>query len=256
MPAHKEIEVDRISYPLVHVPGGPFRMGTVPTEFRKTDDEEPQREVILDAYYIGKYFVTGAQYTQFTKETKHHQFHFHRDPRFNAPDCPVVGVNWHDVQKFLTWLNKKTGESFRLPTEAEWEKAARGNDGREYPWGNEWDSAKANTSESRLKRLTPVNNYPQGRSPYGCFDMAGNAYDWCNDWFHPETYRHSPRTNPQGAITGRRKTVRGGSWVARGQFASRCSNRAAYEPIQAPHNVSFRIATSANCVEKNLNPQI
>jgi len=228
----------------VCVPEGPFLMGTIPTELRKTDHEEPQREVTLDAYYIGKYFVTNAQYTQFTEAAEHHLPSFHADFRFNGSNCPVVGVSWHAVQAFLEWLNEITDESFRLPTEAEWEKAARGRDGREYPWGDEWDASKANTSESRFKHLTPVGNYSHGVSPYGCYDMGGNAYDWCNDWFHPQTYQYSPAVKPQGAIDGRRKVVRGGSWVARGQVAARCANRAAYEPIQTPHNVSFRIVKS------------
>ena len=245
MSGNTERIIEQIDSPMVEVPEGPFLMGTIPTGLRKTDHEEPQREVVLDAFYIGKYLVTNAQYSQFVEATGHSHPQFHADSRFNAPDYPVVGVTWYDTQAFLAWLEELAGESYRLPTEAEWEKGARGTDGRHYPWGDEWESSKANTSESRFKRLTPVGSYLEGVSVYGCYDVAGNVYEWCSDWFHAETYKHAPATNPQGAMHGRRKVIRGGSWVARGEFAARCANRAAYEPIQAVHNVGFRIVKSA-----------
>ena len=237
-----EMTIETINYPTIAVPEGPFLMGTIPTELRKTDHEEPQREVNLDAYYIGKYLVTNAQYAQFVETTGCVPPRFHTDPRFNSPNFPVVGVTWHDAQAFLEWLNDLAGEWYRLLTEAEWEKAARGADGREYPWGNEWDASKANSSESRLKQLTPVGSYPDGVSPYGCYDMAGNTYEWCADWFHPQTYQYSPTRNPQGPVDGRRKVIRGGSWIAQGKFATRCANRAACEPIESLHNLGIRIA--------------
>ncbi len=231
-----------LNYPLIHIPAGEFTMGTLPTGLRKTDSEEPQRTVRLKAYAIGAYHVTNAQYTKFVDDAGYNSPQFCSDERFNGADMPIVGVSWYDAMNFLEWLGVRTGERYRLPTEAEWEKAARGTDGREYPWGNTWKPGKANTSEARLKRLVPVRTYPEGISPYGCHDMAGNAYCWCSDWFHAGTYRYAPSDNPQGAIEGRRKVIRGGSWVARGEFAARCANRAAYEPIRAVHNVSFRIA--------------
>ncbi|MCZ6676090.1 MAG: SUMF1/EgtB/PvdO family nonheme iron enzyme [Candidatus Poribacteria bacterium] len=248
MPSPREIMIEPLNYPLVYVPEGPFIMGTLPTGLRKTDHEEPQREVTLDAYHIGKYLVTNAQYAQFVEATGYYPPRFHTDSRFNAPDCPVVGVSWHDAQAFLDWLNGLRNTAYRLLTEAEWEKAARGVDGREYPWGNEWAPAKANTSESRLKRLTPIGSYPDGISPCGCYDMAGNVYEWCVDWFHPQTYRYAPAQNPQGPVEGRRKVVRGGAWVGRGEFAARCANRAAYEPIEAPHCVGIRIVSSEDAM--------
>ena len=220
-------------------------MGTIPTPFRKTDHEEPQREVTLDAFHIGKLPLTNAQYSQFLEATEQNPPHFHTDSRFNASDGPVVGVSWHDAVEFLMWINERSGNSYRLPTEAEWEKASRGTDGRIYPWGNEWDVSKGNFGELRLKRTTPVGSYPTGVSPYGCLDMGGNVYEWCHDWFHPETYKYSPAVNPGGASDGRRKVIRGGSWVPRGEFAARCANRAAYDPTVRVHNVGFRIAISA-----------
>lgn len=236
------MHINTLNYTLVHIPAGPFTMGTYPTGMRKTDPEEPQRSVTIDAYAIGIYHVTNAQYAMFVKETGYHQPSVWGDDRFNGIDYPVVGVSWNDVNMFLDWINNATGETYRLPTEAEWEKAARGTDGREYPWGNTWDASKTNTSESQLKKLTPVGSFPDGISPFGCYDMAGNAYDWCSDWFHIDTYKYSPMENPMGAVDGRRKVIRGGSWQPRGEFAARCANRAAHEPISGSHNIGFRIA--------------
>ncbi len=236
------MHIEHLNYALVQIPAGPFTMGTYPTGMRKTDPEEPQRSVTLDAYAIGIYHVTNVQYAHFVKATGYRQPLYWADERFNGKDFPVVGVSWSDATNFLEWLSGVTGETYRLPTEAEWEKAARGTDGREYPWGNVWEASRANTSESQLKKLTPVGSYPEGISPFGCHDMAGNAYDWCSDWFHAETYKYSPADNPMGAVEGRRKVIRGGSWLPRGEFAARCANRAAYEPIRAVHNVGFRIA--------------
>lgn len=234
--------IEALNYPLSQIPAGAFTMGTIPTGLRKTDPEEPQRSVTLDAYAIGMYQVTNVQYAQFVDEMGHPQPPFWTDERFSAPNFPVVGVSWYDAVNFLEWLRGLTDEAYRLPTEAEWEKAARGTDGREYPWGNTWDASKANTSEGQSKQLMPVGSYPAGISSYGCYNMAGNAYDWCSDWFHAETYQYSPSDNPQGAVEGRRKVIRGGSWRTRGEFAARCANRAAYEPIRAVHGVGFRIA--------------
>lgn len=236
------MQIKKLKYTLVHIPAGPFTMGTYPTGLRKTDSEEPQRSVTLDAYAIGIYHVTNSQYAQFVEGTGYQQPLYWSDDRFNDESCPIVGVNWDDAINFLEWLNDLTGEAYRLPTEAEWEKAARGTDGREYPWGNVWDASKTNTSESQLKQLMPVGSYPEGISPFGCYDMAGNVYDWCSDWFHAETYKYAPSDNPMGAVDGRRKVIRGGSWQPRGEYAARCANRAAAEPTRANHNVGFRIA--------------
>lgn len=239
---NRDMKIEILNYPMVEIPTGPFTMGTYPTGLRKTDPEEPQRSVTLDAYAIGIYQITNTQYAQFIKGTEYRQPIYWTDDRFNNKDHPVVGVSWYDTQLFLEWLNELSGQTYRLPTEAEWEKAARGTDGREYPWGNNWDANIANTSEAGNKMLKPVGSYPDGISPFGCYDMAGNAYDWCSDWFHIETYKYAPAENPMGAVEGRRKVIRGGSWQPRGEYAARCANRAAKEPANASHNISFRIA--------------
>ncbi|MDE0503177.1 MAG: SUMF1/EgtB/PvdO family nonheme iron enzyme, partial [Candidatus Poribacteria bacterium] len=186
MSQSEAVTIDEIGYPLVYVPAGSFLMGTVPTPYRKTDHEEPQREVTLDAFYIGMLPLSNAQYWRFLAAKGHNLPRFHDSPRFNAPDCPVVGVSWYDALELLKWINELCDNYFRLPTEAEWEKAARGTDGRIYPWGDVWGVSNGNFGEVRLKRTTPVGSYPSGASPYGCLDMGGNVYEWCTDWFHPE----------------------------------------------------------------------
>lgn len=160
----------------VLIPGGPFVMGSDVDE----EDERPQRTVNVADFRIGKYPVTNAEYAHFLAE---HPVHpeprragwFLRQPPPGKADHPVVGVSWHDAVAYCTWLCTKTARRYRLPTEAEWEKAARGVDGRRYPWGNEWQDGAANIGGSDT---TPVSQYDAGVSPDGCFDLLGNVQEW------------------------------------------------------------------------------
>jgi len=193
--------------PMVLVPAGEFTMGSN----EGPDHEKPEHRVYLDAYSMDLYEVTIGQYEQFLEETS-----FDPPPSWTTmaepvyENHPVVNVDWKDANNYCKWAGK------RLPTEAEWEKAARGTDGRIYPWGNDppnpqranYGKAKWNNHEA----LVPVGKLQDGKSPYGIYDLAGNVWEWVSDWYDPNYYATSPSRNPQGPETGKYKVLRGGSW--------------------------------------------
>ena len=189
----------------------------------------PPHTVYLDAFEIDVHEVTNAQYGRFVNSPGRAPPAFLTDPRLTRPENPVVGVSWHDAVAFCAWAGK------RLPTEAEWEKAARGVDRYEYPWGNGWDPSKLRSSDGVSGRdlenfgawsnwidginassSTPgpaaVGSHPEGASPYGVMDMAGNVWEWVADWFDAGYYQVSPERNPTGPKTGQRRVLRGGAW--------------------------------------------
>jgi len=197
---------------MVVIPAGPYVRGSAPGEGRL--DEQPPRKIFLDAFSIDKYEVTNARYTEFLKETLH-------KPPMNVygekplaeeegiANLPVVQVTWHDAVDYCFWAGK------RLPTEAEWEKAARGNDRRLFPWGDSPpDPQKANFDKNWMDKQTlmAVTALPAGQSPFGLFHMAGNVREWVQDWYDQEYYSVGPEKNPKGPETGILKVVRGGSW--------------------------------------------
>jgi formylglycine-generating enzyme required for sulfatase activity len=197
---------------MVFIPAGAFPMGSAEGEV----DERPVHQVYLDDYYIYKTPVTVAQYRKFCTATGQEM---PKAPSWGWQDThPVVNVTWHDAQAYAAWAR------VRLPTEAQWEKAARGDDGRTYPWGATWDAAKCNSSESNRKQTTPVGSFPAGASPYGVLDMAGNVWNWCADWYDGAYYQTSPARNPTGPTTGTYRVLRGGSWN-NDEYYTRSANR-------------------------------
>ena len=199
--------------PMITIPAGAFLMGTPEGQGRA--DEWPQRSVYLDAFMIDQVEVTNERYMRFVKATGHRT---PPNPYGTGPlqsiqgieHLPVVQMTWYDAKTYCGWAGK------RLPTEAEWEKAARGTDGRLYRWGNDPPTAKrANFDREWVeeKTLHPVGSVPGGDSPYGVKDMAGNAREWVSDWYDAEYYRHAPDRNPQGPDKkGVVRSIRGGSW--------------------------------------------
>ena len=226
---------------MVYVPAGEFLMGTSDADIEyykqifplrritRFDNERPQRTVFLDAFYIDKYEVTNKQYKQFLTETGYIPKHYLDYEPYNTPNFPATVLEWEDAVAYANWAGK------RLPTEAEWEKAARGTDGRIWPWGNEWDGTKLSGNDGTgrkdgYKETAPVGQFPQGASPYGAHDMAGNLWEWVSDWYDPDYYRTSPPTvNPKGPDTGDGHVLKGGGWAENLDF-TRCANRLGGNP--------------------------
>jgi formylglycine-generating enzyme required for sulfatase activity len=208
---------------MILIPAGPFIMGS-----EEYGPETPQRMVTLDAYYIDKYPVTNAEYKRFIDATGYRTPQGWQGNQYpeSELDYPVQMVNWHDAQAYAAWAGK------RLPTEAEWEKAARGTDGRRWPWGNEFDEARAATWETAViygTQTTPVTAHPEGASPYGVCEVAGQSEEWVEDWFdaHPGSTYHS-------MSYGRHfKVLKGGSWIFT-QSHARCAYRCFERPDAGP----------------------
>jgi len=197
------------------------------------EDETPQQEAFINAYNIDIYPVTNAAYKEFVDATGHELPRKREEGTFpeGMGDHPVVWVNWYDAQAYAEWAGK------RLPTELEWERAARGSDGRTYPWGESFDAAKGNSRETGVKGTSPVGDYPEGVSPSGAFDMAGNVWEWTVDWY--EAYRGS--LYELGRYGEQYKVLRGGSWFD-GSDLVRTATRKSFDPNQGFSTIGFRCA--------------
>jgi formylglycine-generating enzyme required for sulfatase activity/uncharacterized caspase-like protein len=225
--------------PMVLIPSGEFVMGS-----SATSDERPAHRVDLDAYYIDTFEVTISRYAKFLEAVTTQQAP-HQWNTVNLTedgDRPIIGVNWSDADSYCRWTEK------RLPTEAEWEKAARGTDGRKYPWGDEDPREDmANFSHccgwSGFGLLAAVGTYKAGKSPYGVFDLAGNVWEWVADWYDPYYYKTSPNRSPTGPSSGRDKVMRGGSWSNRASDL-RASIRDKVSPTYRNYSIGFRCAAS------------
>ncbi len=233
---------------MVYVPAGEFIMGSDKGEV----NEQPVHTVYLDAFYMDKTEVTNAQYQRCVEagacRTPTCDW---GEPTYgdaSKADHPVVCVNWNDAQAYCAWAGK------RLPTEAEWEKAARGTDGRTYPWGNTFDGSRLNFCDRNCEfdwkdsdaddgyaQTAPVGSYPQGASPHGALDMAGNVWEWEADWYDAGYYSQSPGRNPPGPDSGQYRVLRGGSWHDGGGFG-RGAARNGGNPGDRGNYAGFRCA--------------
>jgi len=218
---------------MVYVPEGEFIMGSKHGD----PDEQPQHKVFLAGFYIDKYEVSNLEYKKFLEATGRRAPNFWTDPDLSADDQPVVGVTWEDARAYCEWAGK------RLPTEAEWEKAARGIDGRVYPWGNEFSPQKANAygKADGFQYTAPVTAFAAGASPFGALNMAGNVAEWCADYYDSEYYSRSPTRNPSGPAEGLYRVIRGGAWDDAPEKL-RASNRYADRPSYSAYNLGFRCA--------------
>lgn len=196
------IELDMIS-----VPAGEFLMGcnTGPA------NERPVHRVFVDAFAIGRFAITNGLYQAFVESADHQPSASWNDPRFSHPDQPVSSVSWFDATDYCAWLSKATGKHYRLPTEAEWERAARGGlEGKLYTWGDEPPRDQPNYSELWLNGPERVGQRPP--NAFGLHDISENVHEWCSDWYDEHYYLTSPSRNPAGPETGTRRASRGGSW--------------------------------------------
>jgi formylglycine-generating enzyme required for sulfatase activity len=231
---------------MVFVPAGPFPMG----RDDGPEDERPARTVHVDAFSIDRTEVTNAQYKALCDSTRHlypnnpaWDIHYFVD----KPDSPVINITWEQAKSYCEWAGKQ------LPTEAQWEKAARGAEGRIYPWGNEYIAGRANMASPAAAgpdssapdgdayyRAAPVGSFPEGASPYGALDMAGNVWEWCADWFDHTYYPVAPAKNPTGPAEPKPwRSVRGGGFSSPPSDAV-ASNRSKHKPDGIIHHLGCR----------------
>ncbi len=219
---------------LVEIPGGPFTMG----RDGGSDDEGPAHEVDLPTFYIEIFEVTNAQFAAFVADTSYvtdaeqgggSGWRAYAEGKDNHP---VVKISWNDAKAYCEWAER------RLPTEAEWEKAARGSEGLLYPWGNEWDPARANVKEAGYRGTTSVGTFADGASPYGLFDMGGNVWEWTADWYQP----YPGNTVPDPFYGEEFRVLRGGGWFDEPDQVL-ATNRSSTSPTAANDDIGFRCAS-------------
>jgi len=192
---------------MVIIPEGDFLMGSEDG----AENERPVHRVWVDRFAIGRYAVTNRLYRYFLEDTSRQAPPGWNDERFNHPDQPVTSVSWFEATACCAWLAARTGKPCRLPTEAEWERAARGSlAGKRYTWGDEPPQAQPRYAELWLEGPERVGQRPP--NGYGLYDISENVHEWCADWYDEHYYHDSPERNPQGAASGTRRASRGGSW--------------------------------------------
>lgn len=252
--AHRGIE-------LVHVPASRFTMGTpqrLAEEYAEQEDrasfraEAPRHELDVPGFYLARFPVTNRQYAEFVAATGHRvpfrddawSRPYSWDPAARTPpagkeELPVVLVSWHDALAYCDWLGA------RLPTEAEWEKAASGREPRTWPWGDVWDPGRCNTEEGARRECLPVGDLPGGESPYGVHDLAGNVWEWCASAFAPYPYRADDGRESRNALGDR--VLRGGAW-GNSRWIARCAAREHARPDDFGFTIGFRVALSPDAL--------
>jgi len=246
-------EIDGIAF--VYVPAGEFTMGSNDGG----SNEQPVHTVYLDGYWMMRTEVMNEQFGKFIDADGYTIERYWTvegwkwrtganlslprywdDSQYNGAEQPVVGVSWYEAVAYANWLAEYTGLALRLPTEAEWEKAARGTDGRVYPWGNAEPTERLLNFNNTVGRPVAVGSYPEGVSPYGALDMAGNVWEWVGDWYAGDYYVNSPKENPQGPGAGEYRVLRGGSFSFN-LYNTRCAYRNWFGPGYGLTDFGFRL---------------
>jgi len=247
--------------------GGEFWMGE---DDSGRSNEKPRHRVTLEGFALAKYPATNAMFARFVEDKGYQTLKWWEDARkagywepskgfrwgnlprswsnerFSGANQPVVSVSWYEAVAYCRWLTAtlNDGYEYRLPTEAEWEFAARGREARSYAWGNDWIKGRANSSELNLKRTTPVGLFSDGATPEGILDLTGNVWEWCSDWFGKKEYARRVGQvvcNPQGPDKGASKVLRGGSWGSSTEWV-RCASRSNRRVAGASGTYGFRVA--------------
>jgi len=240
MPAsHSHFQSDSAPYiepRLLSIPGTWFLMGSASGQ----DCERPVHSVWVDAFQLAATQVTNAEYQHFLRATGLQPPPFWNDKNFSDPQQPVTGVSWFEADHYCEWLSAHTGRAYRLPTEAEWERAARGDlEQKDFPWGDDPPQSlpdyatRWQTGPEAVARYAP--------NPFGLHNICDNVHEWCSDWYDPDYYVVSPDHNPRGPDHGKRKASRGGSWRHHVKV-SRCSARSSIPPEFQYGDYGFRIA--------------
>jgi len=219
---------------MVFIPPGPFWMGSD----AKGASEGPRHRVELPGYWLGLTEVTFDQFDEFCRKTGRP---LPSDQGWGRGKRPVINVSWRDAVEYCTWLARETGLPFRLPSEAEWEKGARGTTEWKFPWGNDpVTPERANYWEAGIKRTVAVGTLPGGASSYGLQDLLGNVWEWCRDKYGNFYYRESPTIDPPGPAAGSRGVLRGGCCYTL-KANLRSTNRRDYPLVLSHHTIGFRL---------------
>jgi len=243
------------AFVMIRIPAGPFTMGS--RKGHGEDDELPEHQVWVDEFLVARFPVTAAEWALFLNKNGNPDFSYfepsdettvvlHDKVYYPRRDCaryPANGVTWYGAVAFCEWLSQETGKEFRLPFEAEWEKAARsGMERMRYPWGNDPPNGRAQFNQQWVDprhTLSPVDAYPS--NSYGLYDMVGNVWEWCADWYEPDYYRNSPKRDPKGPENGRMRVMRGGAWGCL-DVQVRCGGRWGEWPGSRSSGAGFRVA--------------
>ena len=235
---------------LLYIPAGEFLMGSAENDSLAGQDEKPQHRVYLDAFWIDQTEVTNAMYAKCVQASAcqppysiaSYTFHtYYGDPQYDR--YPAAWITWERARTYCAWAGR------RLPTEAEWEKAARGSDGRLYPWGNAAPDPSLLNFKAGIGDTTAVGNYPAGASPYGALDMAGNLWEWVADWYSHSYYASAPAINPSGPAPQAYHACRGGSWNSTAEMV-RAAARGNDDPGRCDGIVGIRCARDGQLVNK------
>ena len=236
MSANSQSVLQLLEPVLITIPEGWFLMGSGTGQ----DCERPVHRVRIDSFSLAATQVSNAEYACFLRATQAQAPPFWTDANFNHPRQPVTAVSWFEAKQYCEWLAEHTGRGYRLPTEGEWERAARGDrEQKEFPWGNEGPQSLPDYAVRWLTGPEDVGRY--AGNDFGLYNMCDNVHEWCSDWYDPGYYAVSPERNPGGPTEGKRKASRGGSWRHHVKVA-RCSARSSIPPEFQYADYGFRVA--------------